>query len=299
MLVEPVLAVHQDVVCGLIELGGVAGVVGVVGAAGPVVARRGELQPRGLGVLAEGVGHEGEGAKPDLVHVGIEVVGRAFSEAEDEVGVVARAGPRLHVELNLHQALQHRGVVAHVDVVLTLHAEGGDVAEQLQPLASVVAYLHAAYPIITVAVAVHAVVVVMGQYLIERAHMRGQGVVASGAVVNRVADEVAVKRQYVQMAVDVVSHLKMVGVGSRFATALGHADGHFVVAEARGRPEAIVIAVVRVVGIVGVEADLLSVDACSDIRELDDLGVLDVGRDDDHDGVNLIQIDLCPFIRAA
>ncbi len=46
VLVVFVLSVHQDVMCGLVELGGVTRVVAVVGAAAPVMSGGGDFQRR-------------------------------------------------------------------------------------------------------------------------------------------------------------------------------------------------------------------------------------------------------------
>ena len=80
-------------VCGFVKFGGIARVVGVVGATAPVVACRRDFQLGGLRVLAERITHcghgllvgviaESVGAKPNLIHVGVEVFGRAFGETE-------------------------------------------------------------------------------------------------------------------------------------------------------------------------------------------------------------------------
>ena len=117
MLVVLVLAVHEDVVRSLVKLGGVARVVAVVGAAAPIVAGRRDFQFGGLRLVAKLIVHHGHGllvgvvaesidAKPNLIHIGIEIGGRAFGETENQRGIVATATPTLHVVFNLDQTLQ-------------------------------------------------------------------------------------------------------------------------------------------------------------------------------------------------
>ena len=118
-------------------------------------------------------------------------------------------------------------------------------------------------------------------------------------MVCRVANEVAVHGHDVEMVFNFIGHVKAVREGGGLVAALGHADGHVVVAEVVRCPKTVVIAVVGVAGIVGLQSDFLSVDACRDLGELDDFGVLDVGRDDNHHGVDFIQKHLGAFVGTA
>ena len=101
------------------------------------------------------------------------------------------------------------------------------------------------------------------------------------------------------MIVDGVRYLKTVAEGRHLVARLGHADGHVIGVKSRRCPESVIIAVVGVLGIVGLKRDFLSVDARSDFGELDDLRMLDISGNDDHNRMNLIQIDLGAFVRSA
>ena len=125
----------------------------------------------------------------------------------------------------------------------------------------------------------------MRHNLAEGSDMRGHGIVAFGAVVRRVADKVAVYGHHIQMAIDVVRHLEAIAECRRLVAALRHTDGHIVGAETQRRPEAVIIAVVGVLWIIGLKRDFLSVDARSDFGELDDFGMLNICRNHNHHGV--------------
>ena len=121
--------------------------------------------------------------------------------------------------------------------------------------------------------------------LAEGSYMRGHGIVAFGAMMRRVADEVTVHGHHIQMAIDVVRYLETVAECRRLVAALRHTDGHIVGAETQRRPKTIIIAVVGVLGIIGLKRDFLSVDACSDFGELDDFGMLNICRNHNHHGM--------------
>ena len=103
-----------------------------------------------------------------------------------------------------------------------------------------------------------------------------------------ITNQVALQGHHVQVVVDVVGDFKTVGKGGRLVAALGHTDGHVEVAKSRRRPHTIIIAVVRVVGIVGLKRDFLTVNTCFNAGELDDFSMLDIGRDNNHDWMDFI-----------
>ena len=293
---------------GLIELGSIACVVAVISTAAPIVACRCNFQQGGLRFIAKrivddgnrllvGVVAEGKCAEPNFVDIGIEVIRRALGKAENQGGVIPATAPTLHIELQLDQALQQGGIVTHVDVVLALDAEGGAITEQLNPFAAVVTHLHASHTIVAVAVVVHTGVVVMRHNLVEGTHMRGHGIVAFGAVMCRVTDEVAMHGHHIQVAFNVAGHLKAVTESRGLVARLRHTDRHIETAETAWCPETIIITIVRIVGIFSLKADFFSVNTRRDVGELDDFGVFDIGRDDNHHWVNLIKIHFGSFVR--
>ena len=251
------------------------------------MSRGSQLQLDALGVLAERIGHhrhrllvgivaKGVCAKPNLIDIDIKVVGRAFGEAENEIGIGSAAVPKLHIILHLHQALQQGRVVAHVHIILALHTKGGDVAEKLHPLASIVTHLHTTDAVVSVTVAVHAIILKMCHDFFEGTHMRREDVITFGAVYRWCTNEVTVHSHHIQMAVHIVGHYKMVCESGCLVTRLRHADGHVEVAKARGSPKTVVIAVFGVIRVLGLEADFLTINARFDLGELDDFGVFDI-----------------------
>ena len=77
------------------------------------------------------------------------------------------------------------------------------------------------------------------------------------------------------------------GVGSRgdLASRLGDRHGHIVGTFARGRPSGVPIAVVRVVRIVGLQEQLLSIDIAFHLFKLKDGAMFNVSTQHHHDGV--------------
>ena len=60
---------------------------------------------RGHGLLV-GIIAEAKGAKPNLVHIDIEIIRRSFGEGENQVRIGSAAVPKLHIELHFHQTLK-------------------------------------------------------------------------------------------------------------------------------------------------------------------------------------------------
>ena len=146
-------AVDLDVVCGLVEFGGIACVVVAVGATAPVMTRGDKTQlcffdarikfemacwyGAKVGIVAETVV-----AKPQFAHVDIGVFGRTLGVIKGDDGVVAVARPDIEMQFKLNETLQQGGEVADIEVVVAFLAKRCDIAEELDPLATVV--LHAA-----------------------------------------------------------------------------------------------------------------------------------------------------------
>ena len=115
--------------------------------------------------------------------------------------------------------------------------------------------------------------------------MRGEHIFTFGTVYGRCTDEVTVHSHHIQMAFDVVGHLKAVRECRRLVATLGHADAHVEVTKAAWGPKTVVIAIVGVVGIVGLQSDVFSINGSMYIGEFDDFGMLDIGRNHNHHGV--------------
>ena len=114
MLFEGAGAIHEDVMCGFIELGCVACVVGRATALGaaPVVACGDEFQLSTLGTISEcvidfrnrllvKVVAEVVDAKPNGLDVGVKIFRCAFLQFKNQGWVVARAVPSLEIEFKL------------------------------------------------------------------------------------------------------------------------------------------------------------------------------------------------------
>ena len=195
--------------------------------------------------------------------------------------------------------MQQGGVVAHIHVVIALHTEGRNVAEQLDPFATIVAHFHAANAVVGIAVAIDAIVFEMRHDFLEYAHMGRENILTLGTVCRRGANKVAVHSHHVQLVVDLVGYLKSGVAGRYFAAALRHANAQAIVGVAQRSEKSVVITIVGVVGIVGLQRNFHTINTRRDVSELDDFRVLDVGRNDNHNRVNLFQIDLRSLIRAA
>ena len=304
-------AVDLDVVRSLVELGGVAGVVGSVADIAPVVTRSGDLQVRLLHTRIEGdlarldrthifVIAEGIVAIPEFHHIDIRIVGRTFGVFKDGGGVVAGARLILFaIVFELHQALQHGGVVGHVEVIDAFHAEGGDVTAELHPFATVVLHAHIALVVVGVAVAVHAVVQVMQVDGVEGVDMGRERKFAVGIEVLKIGHHLAVEGGDGDVVV-VGGHLKGVGSRGGLAACLDDAHGHVVGAGAGRRPGGVPVAVLGVVGIVGLQGQFLTIDGGFHFFKLQDVAMVDVGTQHDHHGVLEVgHIDLGAFVGTA
>ena len=157
----------------MIELGGITRVVGSITRIAPVVSRSGDLQ-FGLfntRIKCDRAGRDGARVRviakgvisiPKLLHIYIGIFRRAFGIFKDGSGVVAFTRCILFaVIFKFDKALQHGGEVGHIEVVHAFHAEGGDVTTQFHPFATVVFHTNIALVVVSVAVAVHAVMQIM------------------------------------------------------------------------------------------------------------------------------------------
>ena len=95
------------------------------------------------------------------------------------------------------------------------------------------------------------------------------------------------------------AHLEGVGCCGGLATGLGDADSHVVVSCRRRGPGGVPIAVFGIVGIVGLQGQLVSIDIAFHPFEFQHVAVVDIGTQHNHHGiVEIGHINLGAFVGA-
>ena len=200
-----------------------------------------------IGIIAETIGVE-----PNLVDIDIKILRCAFGKRKRQIGIGAATVPKLQIQLHFHQSLKQRGIVAHVDIVAALHPERGDVTKQFHPLAAVVADSHSARTVVSVAIAIDAVVLEIRHDVVECSDMGWKHILTLFAMLGRSTHQIAVHGGHFQCILYLVLDFKLVGHHGSLASRLGDTDCHGIVAESRRRPITKIIAVLWIVRIIGI-----------------------------------------------
>ena len=103
----------------------------------------------------------------------------------------------------------------------------------------------------------------------------------------------------IKCVVDLILYFELVvGCGS-LAARLCDAHRHCMVAKNRGRPETVIIAIVRIIGVVGFQENVFPIDGGFYLGKLDYLRMFDIGRYHNQQRVKRIHINIGAIIGPA
>ena len=308
MLVEPALAINEDMMRGFVKLRRIASIDGTSAGVTPVVSRGNDLEMGFFGSFGKFNILFGDGllvqiiaeivcSEPNGLYVGIEIVGRAFLHVKGQYRVKSVAVPSLIIDFKLDQALEHRGVVRDIQVVVAFHLERRTIAEQLHPLATEILHSDIADAVIRIA-GVDTLVFIMRVDGTEGSHMRGQGIFAMNRLLAWGHHQITIHGHSIYV-VEVVGDCEVVVHGGGLAARLGDGGGHVEITERVGFPQAVPIAIVGVVGMGGLQLHGLAANAARNILELDHVAVFNMGAQHQHHGPQLRHIYIGVVVRPA